>query len=594
MTYRTEDQVRQSAKILLGFDDKEPKVSQDVGQVTTFNELGFRDIEGKDYKPDGWYLPDNTNATAIILKIKSSKIKINNDKLVKDLMKYYEVVKTKYRNVVSIIYNGQAIRVFKNQIEVVDTLPELKHKNYYLSLFNKNTIDKQKIYTYTKRINDLLHFKMGIQNLNYRMIFTACSLVAKQFGANFNKGMSYPMFKLAVVSKLEESLEEDAHVNNKLKVLLETYNQIKPNTTFEQTDMDNFIDYIEEISDSIQSDYWNGEDVMGIFFNEFNRYKSKPDLGQVFTPDNITSLMYRLIEISPNDRVLDACAGSGAFVVKAMSNMIQQAGGNQTKKAQEIKSNQIYAIEYDHEIFALLAANFLIHKDGKTNITIMDSRQESTGQWIKEKRINKVLMNPPYERKYGCMEIVENVLDSVEPHSACAFLLPDGQLEKHRSSTLLKKHRVKKIIKIPENTFSEGVVTSIFIFESGVPQSDHEIFTCYIEEDGLETVKNQGRQDINNKWKDIEDPWVEIIHKQHGHDSIKWENPKEHLSYQMPQKELVLTESDFKRTMIDYIMFQRGIDPKEFNDSLLNKVLFNSEVEETGDEISNTLTKEVA
>lgn len=40
-------------------------------------------------------------------------------------------------------------------------------------------------------------------------------------------------------------------------------------------------------------------------------------------------------------------------------------------------------------------------------------------------------------------------------------------------------------------------------------------------------------------------------------------------------------------------MFQRGIDPKEFNDSLLNKVLFNSEVEETGDEISITLTKEV-
>lgn len=69
-----------------------------------------------------------------------------------------------------------------------------------------------------------------------------------------------------------------------------------------------------------------------IFFNEFNRYKKKSESGQVFTPDHITSFMYRLIEVNQNDKVLDAACGSGAFLVKAMCNMMKEAGGINTKK----------------------------------------------------------------------------------------------------------------------------------------------------------------------------------------------------------------------------------------------------------------------
>ena len=88
------------------------------------------------------------------------------------------------------------------------------------------------------------------------------------------------------------------------------------------------------------------------------------------------------------------------------------------------------------------------------------------------------------------------------------------------------------VIKLPEKTFDEGITTSIFIFESGAPQNDEEIFTCYIKEDGLERVKNQGRQDIKHRWNAIENKWVDIIKKQSGDDSIKWIKPKDCLSYQ--------------------------------------------------------------
>ena len=92
--------------------------------------------------------------------------------------------------------------------------------------------------------------------------------------------------------------------------------------------------------------------------------------------------------------------------------------------------------------------------------------------------------------------------------------LPDKKLEKVSKKivkSILNKHRLLKIIKLPEKTFDEGITTSIFIFESGIPQNDEEIFTCYIKEDGLERVKNQGRQDIRHKWKDIEDKWVNSL-----------------------------------------------------------------------------------
>ena len=127
-----------------------------------------------------------------------------------------------------------------------------------------------------------------------------------------------------------------------------------------------------------------------------------------------------------------------------------------------------------------------------SNLEQMDSTSQEACDWIKDKKITKVLMNPPYERKCHPEVIVKNVLNNIEPHSIAAFLLPDKKLEKiskKAATDILSKHKLLKIIKLPEKTFDEGITTSIFIFESGIPQNDEEIFTCYIKEDGLERVK---------------------------------------------------------------------------------------------------------
>ena len=160
----------------------------------------------------------------------------------------------------------------------------------------------------------------------------------------------------------------------KIDFLLEVYREIRMNNPDNQDAINDFIGWVSQISDCVNSDFWNGEDVMGIFFNEFSRYKAKSESGQIFTPDHITSFMYRLIDVNKHDHILDATCGSGAFLVKAMCNMIKESGGVNSDLYKSITQNQLFGIEFDREIFALACANMLIHKDGKTNIEHMDSR----------------------------------------------------------------------------------------------------------------------------------------------------------------------------------------------------------------------------
>ena len=595
MAFKTEDIVRDEAKILLGFDKQEKEVQQGTGQITTFNQIGFNGIVDK---PDGWYLPNDVSKPAIILETKSESEDLSKQKWIDELFKNLDIVSSKYSKHIGILWNGKDIRVFKNKKELFDVSNTLENKQYYIRLCLQEKIDKNHIYEITQRINNNLHFKFGMTDLQDRMIFTACALVAQRYnpknGLSKFIDMDYSTFHNWIYNALAKAIEDDKRQNNKLDVLLEEYSAVRMSITEDQEAINGFINDVCEIADLVNSDNWNGEDVMAIFFNEFNRYRGKADAGQVFTPDHITSFMYRLIDVNMNDRVLDATCGSGAFLVKAMCNMMKEAGGINTEKAKKIKKEQLYGIEMYRKVYALACANMLIHKDGKTNLAQMDAKSAEASEWISSQKITKVLMNPPFERKYGCMAIVENVLDNVPSGTKCAFIMPDKKLEKDGGKKLLKKHTLTHIIKLPENLFfGVGVTTSVFVFETGKPQKDRSIKGYYIEEDGLETVKNKGRQDIKNKWPELEDYWIKAIQddNDYKYNTRQLINPNEHLSYQMPEKPFEICEEDFVKTMMDYEMFKRGIDVKEFNADLLKKVLYGSDVTETEEGIHITFQK---
>ena len=143
---------------------------------------------------------------------------------------------------------------------------------------------------------------------------------------------------------------------------------------------------------------------------------------------------------------------------------------------------------------------------------------------------------------------------------------------------------------MPEDLFfGVGVTTSIFVFRTGTPQGDRDILGYYIEDDGLETVKNQGRQDVHNRWPAKEDYWIKAI--QNGDDPENGTKrvihpAKDHLSYPMPEKPFEIFEEDFTKALMDYELFQRGIDAKEFSECLMRRVLYSSEVAQS----ENTVT----
>ncbi len=555
-------------------------------------------------KPDGWYLPKNFNDIAIILETKALDKRANDlEKEKNQLFKYLEVVKTKYTKAIGILYNGEDTLVYNHELKQVKEVKELFDKSYYLKLFNRKPIDIDAIQTCTIAINELLHHKFLMQNLTHRMIFTACALVAHKKGAKLEsfKELHFSDLKNRIIKILEDSYSEEKKTNEKLNIIKEQYETITCHKDKENisTAMGEFIDNVIKISKFIESDDWNGEDVMMIFFNEFNRYlPKKPDYGQIFTPQHIISLMYNIIGVTHKDRVLDAACGSGAFLISAMGEMISEAGGRANEQAVlEICNERLFGVEISKDLYTLACANMLIHKDGKTNIIQADSQDKEVCEWIKDKNITKVLMNPPYENKYGVYKIVENVLDNVCQNAMCAFLLPDNKLEVGRSRVQrwLKKHSLLKIIKLPDEIFAgkAGVSTSIFVFKAHEPQDNKEIFACHIKEDGLETVKNKGRQDIKRKWRDsLETYWLDVIHKTSGNETCQWLKPQEHLSYQAPQASFEITQKDFKKVVLDYMLFEQGIDKKDFEKVMLESLLYESKINMQDSRISIELGEE--
>lgn len=595
--YKSEDVVRDEAQKILGFYDSS-EADSGVGQLTTFNMLDDKYFKGINDKPDGWYLPKDINKTAIILEAKAGGKDIEKEK--EQLFKYLNIVRKKYAKSLGILYNGEDVLVYNDNFQQIREVKDnLLHKDYYISLVNRIPIDIDSIQNATITINELLHHKFIMQDLRHRMIFTACALVAHKKGAKLEnfKNLSFSLLKRQIIEVLENSYSEEKRTNEKLSIIKEQYEKITCDKDNDTLAIGSFIDNVITISRFIDSNAWNGTDVMSIFFNEFNRYlPKKPDYGQVFTPDHIVSLMYKITGMTHKDRVLDAACGSGAFLVSAMGEMISELGGRENQKAVlDICNNHLFGVEISKDLFTLACANMLIHKDGKTNIIQADSRDKEVCEWIQSKNITKVLMNPPYENKYGVYEIVENVLNNVSENAICAFLLPDNKLETKKDKVLkwLKKHSLLKIIKLPDIFAGKASASvSIFVFKAHEPQNNKPIFACHIADDGLETVKNKGRQDIKGKWRnELEPYWLDVIYRQSGDDSCQWlytpdtpqekriiKDAKEGLSYQMPEIPFEITQKDFKKVVLDYMLFENGIDKKDFEKTMLESLLYDSHI----------------
>lgn len=60
----------------------------------------------------------------------------------------------------------------------------------------------------------------------------------------------------------------------------------------------------------------------------------------------------------------------------------------------------------------------------------------------------------------------------------------------------------------------------------------------------------------------------------------------------MPQAPFEITEKDFKKAILDYMLFENGIDKKDFEKVMLESLLYDSNIELDDSKISIFLDKD--
>ena len=119
-----------------------------------------------------------------------------------------------------------------------------------------------------------------------------------------------------------------------------------------------------------------------------------------------TGIMARIVYLHciKDGTNIDPCCGSGAFLVRAMTEAME--GCDTEEEREHVRKKQIFGIEYEETAFGLSTTNMLIHGDGNSNI--VQGSCFKVDNYV-DSGVNVVLMNPPYnaQRKHCNPEYVK-------------------------------------------------------------------------------------------------------------------------------------------------------------------------------------------
>ena len=186
------------------------------------------------------------------------------------------------------------------------------------------------------------------------------------------------------------------------------------------------------------------DDLNGRMFETFlNATIRGRELGQYFTPRKIVKFMTKLANPKIKrvdgeikiDLILDACCGSGGFLIDAMADLLEKIKANPSLRDNEdelleaIKLNSIFGIEANPKISKIARMNMYAHGDGGSRIYCADSLDkkivitQGTNKNIKKEMeelrdilMNKgtkfdiVLTNPPFSMTYNSKDKDERVV----------------------------------------------------------------------------------------------------------------------------------------------------------------------------------------
>ncbi|QQK09013.1 HsdM family class I SAM-dependent methyltransferase [Miniphocaeibacter halophilus] len=409
-----------------------------------------------------------------------------------------------------------------------------EYKNIHFGTRN----DKISLVENTNELNELLH-QYGI-NEGIRSQFVGTCLLALKYDLAYD----YPRVTSGQIREgIQEILEDllDGDLNKARKLVI-----LKDNVIDSQDVRDLKVDEFQHILRDIENKiipYINekstmGQDLLNLFFTTFNKYVGKADKNQAFTPDHIVHFMCNVIGINRHSIVLDPCCGSGAFLVRAMTEAMDDCDTDEERE--NIKKNQIFGIEFEEKAYGLSTTNMLIHGDGNSNV-LQGSCFDLLDDVVEKTKINTILMNPPYnaQRKHSNPKYVETWKTTTKQDPSKGFhfvyeaakkiktgklavLLPtqcaignsgDVKLFKRK---MLEEHTLDAVFSLPIDIFHPGASASAccMIFNLGMRHENSpikETFFGYFKDDGYEKRKNLGRMEREDGlWRKIEEEWLTL------------------------------------------------------------------------------------
>lgn len=490
--------------------------------------------------------------------------KIDIQSQLQEYVRYEKVYTDKKIVAILVETDGDDVWTWFGQSVIVDD-PHLKNEITGLLTFEEyeelsfgKVNDKIKVVDSIKTLNEMLHADGISEKLRSQFVGTCLlalknGLVYKNLKTKIDSSGKEKTPSQVVLSEIRETLEGllvkggDLNKVSKLAILNNKVLEDQDVTSLSYQELTLVLEFIDEnVLPYINDKNTAGQDLLNLFFTTFNKYVGKSDKNQAFTPDHICDFMSKAVGVNKNSRVLDPCCGSGAFLVRAMTDAMDDCD---TEEAREkVKKNQIFGIEYEEGAFGLSSTNMLIHGDGNSNI-IKDS-MFNKGNWIKNADVNIILMNPPYNaakkssnpdytKTWGSkikqdpskgLHFVEWVAEQVVGESGnkiakLAVLLPMqaaiGNSSEIRSykKKMLEKYTLEAVFSLPKEIFYPGAnaVACCMIFDLSQPhnKSDRDTFFGYFKEDNFEKRKGLGRVERTDEngeslWETTKKLWLDL------------------------------------------------------------------------------------
>lgn len=482
-------------------------------------------------------------------------------------------------------YENLCFGKVNNKIKIVDSikqLNELLHSNNInerlRSQFVGTCLLAIKNGLQYKNINESIDRENGQRLTKVQVILKGITdilsgLLAKDFEEDDNSESR--LNKAEKISALNRRVLEDQDVQNL------NYEDFKQILGFID---ENIIPYIDDSSTA-------GQDLLNLFFTTFNKYVGKSDKNQAFTPDHICDFMSKAVGVNKNSIVLDPCCGSGAFLVRAMTDAMDDCD-NESQRT-NVKRHQIYGIEYEDGAFGLSSTNMLIHGDGNSNV-VKDSMFDRK-DWIQDKNINIVLMNPPYnatknqsnpkfaqtwssstkEDPSKGFHYVEWIARHVSTNCKMAVLLPmqcaigNGAVIKEFKKKMLDNYTLDAVFSLPNEMFYPGASATaccmIFDLSQRHERTNRDTFFGYFKDDKFIKRKGTGRiekTDNNGKslWVETEEKWLYLYKNRITEPGLSVthkvnENDEWLAEAYMETDYNDLSESDFQNSINNYLAY---------------------------------------